>query len=79
MPSASTEYNIKKLLTGLVAMIQSLDLKIIAEGVETKDDLDFCTQLNVDKIQGYYYDKPLTINELEEKYLLRKESFKSKL
>jgi len=71
MPSASTEYNIKKLLTGLVAMIQSLDLKIIAEGVETKDDLDFCTSLSVDKIQGYYYDKPLTAEELEVKYLQR--------
>jgi len=75
MPSASTEYNIKKLLTGLVAMIQSLDLKIIAEGVETKDDLDFCTKLQVDKIQGYYYDKPLTISELEIKYLKQKNEY----
>jgi len=73
MPSASAEYNIKKLLTGLVAMIQSLDLKIIAEGVETKDDLDFCTKLCVDRIQGYYYDKPLTTNEFEVKYF-QKES-----
>ena len=72
MPSASTEYNIKRLLTGLVAMIQSLDLKIIAEGVETKDDLDLCTKLSVDRIQGYYYDKPLTNSEIEAKYLQQK-------
>jgi diguanylate cyclase (GGDEF)-like protein len=77
MPSASSEYNINRLLTGLIVMIQSLNLNIVAEGVETDEDLNVCLKLGIGKIQGYYFDKPLTTYELEYKYLLPKHSTKS--
>ena len=69
MPHASPKEKAKQLFSGLVLMIQSLELEIVAEGVETKSDLDLCLQLNVDKIQGFYFDKALPVNELKNKYL----------
>ncbi|WP_426356879.1 putative bifunctional diguanylate cyclase/phosphodiesterase [Pseudocolwellia sp. HL-MZ19] len=69
MPNASSKEKLKQLLTGLVVMIQSLELEIVAEGVETESDLALCKKLNVDKMQGYYFDKALTAEAFKDKYL----------
>lgn len=69
MPSASNKKNTKQFLGGLVVMIQTLELDIIAEGIETEVDLNLCRKLSVNKMQGYYFDKPLTVIELEKRYL----------
>ena len=69
MPSSSPKKNIKPFLTGLIVMIQSLELDIIAEGIETEVDLNLCAELNINKMQGYYFDKPLPANELSSRYL----------
>ena len=42
-----------------VSMIKAIGLKIVAEGVETKEQLDAMEELGVDYIQGYYFSKPL--------------------
>ncbi|OUR60645.1 GGDEF domain-containing response regulator [Colwellia sp. 39_35_sub15_T18] len=68
MPNASSKERVKKILNGLVLMIKSLDLEIVAEGVETKNDFNLCLKLGVGKIQGFYFDKPLSVRELEKKY-----------
>ena len=68
MPSALPKDNTKPFLTGLVVMIQSLELDVIAEGIETEIDLNLCLKLGVNKMQGYYFDKPLSVNELENRY-----------
>ncbi|MEG3755716.1 putative bifunctional diguanylate cyclase/phosphodiesterase [Psychromonas arctica] len=69
MPSALAKDNTKPFLTGLVVMIQSLDLGIVAEGIETEVDFNLCINLGVDKMQGYYFDKPLNVSEIESNYL----------
>jgi EAL domain-containing protein (putative c-di-GMP-specific phosphodiesterase class I) len=51
MPTATSNEKIEQLLTGLALMIQSLGLKVTAEGVETENDLNLCLKLKVDKIQ----------------------------
>ena len=43
-------------------MIHGLGLKVVAEGVETKEQLDKMTELGVDYIQGYYFSKPVSVN-----------------
>lgn len=49
-----------------VSMIKKLGLKIVAEGVETKTQLEQMKQLDIDYIQGFYYSKPLN----EQNFLL---------
>ena len=44
-------------------MIKEIGLKIVAEGVETKEQLDAMKELGVDYIQGYYFSKPLPRKE----------------
>ena len=52
----------KKVLKTVVKMIKTLGFEIILEGVETKEQDDIARDMGVDKIQGYYYSKPLDTN-----------------
>ena len=51
--------------TAIITMCHSLNLKVIAEGVETKEQLDFLKAKNCDQIQGFYISRPLAISDLE--------------
>lgn len=51
------------IVRSIVAMGHSLGLKIIAEGVETPDQLDYLRALGCDEYQGYLYSKPLPAAE----------------
>ena len=48
----------------IIAIAKSLNLKIIAEGVETKEQKDFMVQEECLFIQGFYYSKPLEATEM---------------
>ena len=52
------------LVSAIIAMAQSLNLKVIAEGVESQDQHDFLGSLNCDIAQGYLHGKPMSIEEL---------------
>lgn len=54
----------------IIALGTSLNLSIIAEGVETLDQKEFLMQNNCHNIQGYFYAKPMPANEITE--LLKK-------
>lgn len=51
------------IVKAIVAMAKGLGLEVVAEGVETKAQLNFLAKLNCDSIQGYYYSKPLAADE----------------
>lgn len=50
----------KALVEAIVSMAHSLELSVIAEGVETAEQLAALKKLHCDEIQGYYFSKPLT-------------------
>ncbi|MBA4142062.1 MAG: EAL domain-containing protein [Nitrosospira sp.] len=50
--------------TAIIAMAHSLDVKVVAEGVETVEQLDFLRERGCDEIQGYYFARPLPANEI---------------
>lgn len=52
------------LVKAIIAMAHSLGLSLVAEGVETPDQLDYLRHLNCDLIQGYLFSKPLPADEL---------------
>lgn len=47
----------------LVDIATRLDLKIISEGVETKEQMEYIRKQNVHGIQGYYYSRPIAQQE----------------
>jgi EAL domain-containing protein (putative c-di-GMP-specific phosphodiesterase class I) len=52
------------LVKATIAMAHSLGLTVVAEGVETKEQLTLLEELNCDAVLGYYFSKPLPKNEL---------------
>ena len=50
----------------IVALAQSLGLNITAEGVETKEQLDYLQNQGCHEVQGYYFSKPLSGDRLKE-------------
>jgi diguanylate cyclase (GGDEF)-like protein len=60
------------IVNAIIAMTKTLGLKVLAEGVETQAELDFLLQHNCDEVQGYYFSKPLTVQDCT---LLIKENF----
>ncbi|GJM04120.1 MAG: two-component system response regulator [marine bacterium B5-7] len=51
------------IVNAVIALAHSLGLKVIAEGVEDKDQLEYLTQHDCDVVQGYYYSCPLVAND----------------
>jgi EAL domain-containing protein (putative c-di-GMP-specific phosphodiesterase class I) len=52
-----------KITKTIVSMAQSLELEIVAEGVETQAQIEFLKDLNCDFYQGYFYSKPVPADE----------------
>lgn len=53
-----------KIISGILALAQSLDLEVTAEGVETRFQQDTLIQLGCQQAQGYFYSKPLKLEDL---------------
>jgi len=49
--------------TAIVSMARSLHLLVIAEGVETEEQLSFLRERECDEMQGYYFSKPLSVGD----------------
>ncbi len=55
-------------ITGtIINMAKSLNLKVIAEGVENEEQMSFLRQHNCDEVQGYYFGRPLAAADFAEK------------
>lgn len=54
----------------IVKMCKRLNIKTVAEGIETKGQVKFLKEIGCDVVQGYYFSKPIPIIEFEENYLI---------
>lgn len=55
-----------QIVTTIVHLGQSLDMKIVAEGVENEDQYEFLKSIYCDVIQGYYFSKPVSSDAFHE-------------
>jgi EAL domain-containing protein (putative c-di-GMP-specific phosphodiesterase class I) len=58
------------IVAAIITLSHDLDLAVVAEGVETEEQLQFLMKLGCDRIQGYYFSAPLPVEEVEA-YLAR--------
>ncbi len=59
----------QKIVQTIVSLANNFNLSVIAEGVETLDELKTTNKCGIVDIQGYYYSRPLQVNELEKAWL----------
>ncbi|WP_342600039.1 EAL domain-containing protein [Psychrobacillus sp. FSL H8-0483] len=63
--SITQQEKLQKLVQGLIYFGQSLNVGVVAEGVETKEQYDLLTQMGCDSVQGYYISQPISAKEVE--------------
>lgn len=49
----------------IINLAKNLGLRVIAEGVETEQQLNFLKENGCDEVQGYYYYKPMTVEQID--------------
>ncbi|MBF0264958.1 MAG: EAL domain-containing protein [Gammaproteobacteria bacterium] len=54
----------------ILSLAKSLGIKVLAEGVESEQQAIHLTEQKCDEIQGYYFSKPLTVEEVEQEWLV---------
>jgi len=59
----------KAIVDGIIQLAQKIDLDVIAEGVETREQIKLLQSMGCNQIQGYYFSRPLPPDEIEEKFL----------
>ncbi len=60
-----SDYKNYTLVKGIIDMFHNLDMKIVCEGVEKQEQVDALKELKADLIQGFYYSKPMPVEEFE--------------
>jgi EAL domain-containing protein (putative c-di-GMP-specific phosphodiesterase class I) len=49
------------IVKAIISMAEDLGVDVVAEGVETREQLDFLTEHGCQYVQGYYFSKPLSV------------------
>ena len=65
------------ILKKIFEMAFDLGIDVICEGVETKDQVEMLKKFGCSKVQGYFYGKPMPVDEFIEKYCIIKEDDKN--
>lgn len=55
----------KNVLQGIIQLMKNIEMPVIIEGVETKEQVDYLTGIGCNFAQGYYYAKPMPVDEFE--------------
>lgn len=62
----------KAIISNIIAIAANLNMEVIAEGVETTEQIELLQSLGCRFMQGYYYGKPMPVTELGQWFLANK-------
>ncbi len=69
LKKAKDEERSKKILKMVIALSKNLDMPVITEGVETAEQVEFLAEMGCDMFQGYFFAKPMPVEDFEREYL----------
>ena len=55
----------RSIIETVVHLGKKLQMKTVSEGIERQEQIDFLRQVECDLVQGYYYSRPLPVEEFE--------------
>ena len=61
----------KAIVAAIISLCKKLSLDVIAEGIETQEELDYLIENGCDIAQGFFLSKPMSVLEIESNYLSR--------
>jgi two-component system CheB/CheR fusion protein len=62
----ANEESDRAITTAIIAMAKSLGIRVVAEGAETREQVETLRELNCELCQGYYFHRPLAIHKFEQ-------------
>ena len=65
--SESSAEGRKEIVRYMIRVTQAIGMDMVAEGVETKDQADFRSECGCDIAQGFYYAKPMLLEDFNKK------------
>lgn len=65
LPTSTADERASKILASVVSMANALDLKVVVEGVETREQADFLISIGAYEAQGYYFFRPMPVEDYE--------------
>ncbi len=54
---------------GIIKLAHTLDIKVVAEGIEEQRQIDFLKKVKCETVQGYYFDKPMPSDNFTSKHI----------
>lgn len=60
----------KSIIKGLIDILNQIDMEIVCEGIETKEEEKTVYEFGCDSMQGFLYDRPIPTNDFEKKYIV---------
>ncbi|MCR4625011.1 MAG: EAL domain-containing protein [Lachnospiraceae bacterium] len=67
LDSGIEDIKVKNVVDSVITMAKKLNMKVVAEGVERKEELELLKNLSCDLIQGYYFDRPIPKADFEKR------------
>lgn len=61
----------ERLLTAMIRFARTLNLSVVAEGIETPEQAQFCNTHGCDLLQGYHYSRPVPAAQFEAQFLAK--------
>ena len=65
---SNTSFTSILILEKIIEMSKAMGIRVVCEGVETTEQIDILRDIGCDLVQGYYYGRPMPIDDFFEKY-----------
>ena len=59
----------KDILEVIITLSKKMNMTVVAEGVETLQQVNMLAEMGCEIFQGYYFSKPISVPDFEEKYM----------
>ena len=60
----------KNVIESFINVCERINTKVVAEGIESKEQLDYLRKVNCELVQGFIFSKPIDVESFEKSFLI---------